>query len=453
MKNSSLIHELLVLLMQSPTASLLLDMLLKSTVLLLVFIGIGFLSGRYSSSHSRHLLWFFAFASLALLPLLPQLNALVTAETNPATALFYVTVLPLSVTPETAVNWELMLISAYFLPFTWLLLRLLTAMLRLRIIRRDSLPVQDKQLLALLQTIRQQMGITREVQLCYSNHIESPISFGLFSPQIMLPEQAKSWPAPVVTDVLLHELCHIHRLDWPSMLFSYLVTSVYWLNPLTWLVLKKINIEAENSCDSAVLQTGRSDTDYAESLLHVAKSCIHGSHQKHAHLLLSQNMLDKNTLAIRVTRILEENPMKASDYKREFKKTAVSLSLLSAALLTVIGATQIVSAQTPRQPDPQSRPNVEITPVHSEIPYYPRSAAEAGIEGWVQVRFTVNEDGSVDANTIEVVDYEPSEVFNASAMDATTRFQFSPRIRDGLAVAVPNVQYVFRYQLQAPVED
>ncbi|MEX2130412.1 MAG: M56 family metallopeptidase [Pseudohongiellaceae bacterium] len=452
MEISSLFNDWLALAMTSPATSLLFDLFLKSTVLLLVFLGIGYVVRSYFSSRSRHLLWFHALASLALLPVLPQMTAFIGPEISSAPALFYVTVLPSSVTPATAVNWEVVIIAVYLLPCAWLLLRLLTAMARLLIIRRDSLPVQNIQLLAQLQTTRQQLGISRDVTLRYSNKIESPLSFGVFAPQIILPTQAESWSASVVADVLIHELCHIRRLDWPSMVFSYLVASVYWLNPLVWLVLKKINNEAENSCDTAVLQAGRSETGYAESLLRVAKACIHANRHKHA-LVLAQSMLDKNTLTFRITRILEENVMKASDYKQEFKKAAVFLSLLSAGLLTAVGATQIVSAQTPWQPDTEQKADVEMLPLHSEIPNYPRSAAEAGIEGWVLVRFTVNAEGSVDTGSIEVVDYEPSEVFNVSAMDATTRFLFSPRVRDGQAVAVPNVQYVFRYQLQAPVEE
>ncbi len=453
MENASLLNDWLALVMASPALGLLFDLFLKSTLLLLVFLGIGFVAGAHLSSRSRHLLWLYALASLALLPVLPQMAAFVAPEISSAPAIFQITVNPLTVAPAASIDWELIALTVYLLPCAWLLLRLLAALARLLVVRRNSQLVQDAQILVQLQDARAQLGISRSVALRYSNKIESPISFGVFAPQIILPAESRSWSASVVTDVLIHELCHIHRLDWPSMLFSYLVASVYWLNPLVWLVLKKMNNEAENSCDTAVLQAGRSDTDYAESLLSVARACIHANRHKHSNLLLAQSMLDRNTLKLRITRILEENLMKASDYKKEFKKAAVFLSVVSVGLLTAVGATQIVSAQTPRQPINTQINDVEMLPLHNEIPYYPRTAAEDGIEGWVQVKFTVNAAGSVDSGSIEVVDFEPSEIFNVSAMDATSRFVFRPRVRDGAAVAVPNVQYVFRYKLEAPVEE
>jgi protein TonB len=49
---------------------------------------------------------------------------------------------------------------------------------------------------------------------------------------------------------------------------------------------------------------------------------------------------------------------------------------------------------------------------------------------------------------VAVVDAEPADIFNASARRAAEKFEFSPRIRNGVPVDVPNVQYVFRYKLQ-----
>ena len=62
--------------------------------------------------------------------------------------------------------------------------------------------------------------------------------------------------------------------------------------------------------------------------------------------------------------------------------------------------------------------------------------------------FTVNGLGNVDEDSIEVVDAEPANIFDRSSMRAATRFKFQPRVVDGAGVAVPGVQYLFRYQLE-----
>lgn len=89
-----------------------------------------------------------------------------------------------------------------------------------------------------------------------------------------------------------------------------------------------------------------------------------------------------------------------------------------------------------------------MLPIVNVTPMYPTVAAEEGIEGWVQVMFTVDDLGRVPPHTIEVVDAEPSDIFNESAIRATERFRFSPRVRNNQPVAVPGVQYVFRYAME-----
>ncbi|MBT8147377.1 MAG: energy transducer TonB [Gammaproteobacteria bacterium] len=90
----------------------------------------------------------------------------------------------------------------------------------------------------------------------------------------------------------------------------------------------------------------------------------------------------------------------------------------------------------------------EMLPLVNVTPQYPTRAASRGIQGWCQVSFTVDGDGNVLEDTIVVVDAEPPNIFNRSSVRAAARFKFQPRVQDGVGVAVPNVQYVFRYVLE-----
>jgi protein TonB len=65
-------------------------------------------------------------------------------------------------------------------------------------------------------------------------------------------------------------------------------------------------------------------------------------------------------------------------------------------------------------------------------PQYPREALLKGIQGWVRVRFTIMEDGSVDDPI--VVESEPRRLFDRAAIRAILRWKFKPRIVDGKAV-------------------
>lgn len=88
----------------------------------------------------------------------------------------------------------------------------------------------------------------------------------------------------------------------------------------------------------------------------------------------------------------------------------------------------------------------EMLPLVNIQPTYPTRAAQRGIEGWCQVSFTVTASGGVE--NVVVVDAEPRGMFDSSSIRAAERFRFQPRVVNGEAVPVPNVQYVFRYQLE-----
>jgi TonB family protein len=62
-------------------------------------------------------------------------------------------------------------------------------------------------------------------------------------------------------------------------------------------------------------------------------------------------------------------------------------------------------------------------------PVYPDAARKRGIEGWVELAFTVQTNGSVDA--VEVRNASPAEVFDDAAMRAVRQWRFEPVERNG----------------------
>jgi len=74
----------------------------------------------------------------------------------------------------------------------------------------------------------------------------------------------------------------------------------------------------------------------------------------------------------------------------------------------------------------------EAIPVVAIAPLYPRQALIQGLQGWVKLQFTINEDGTV--SNPAVVAAEPANVFNQAALRAVTRWKFKPTVVDGKAV-------------------
>lgn len=90
----------------------------------------------------------------------------------------------------------------------------------------------------------------------------------------------------------------------------------------------------------------------------------------------------------------------------------------------------------------------DFLPLVAIAPQYPTRAAQRGIQGWCLVSFTVDGLGNVVEESIVVVDAEPASMFDRSSLRAAARFKFQPRVVDGQGVPVPDVQYLFRYELE-----
>jgi protein TonB len=65
---------------------------------------------------------------------------------------------------------------------------------------------------------------------------------------------------------------------------------------------------------------------------------------------------------------------------------------------------------------------------------YPTAAMRASQEGWVDVELTVGTDGAV--SNVAVVDSQPKHVFDRSAIDAVSRWQYKPASRGGEPITV-----------------
>jgi protein TonB len=69
--------------------------------------------------------------------------------------------------------------------------------------------------------------------------------------------------------------------------------------------------------------------------------------------------------------------------------------------------------------------------IKSVPPDYPPEAYRSRRQGWVEVQFTINVDGSV--SDAKVVNAEPARVFNTAALNAVRRWTFKPRMVNGKA--------------------
>lgn len=421
------------LVLHDPTVQLILDSLFKSAVILGITALILLSIRERISSTAAHLVWLGSLVCVAILPLISTLSISSSALFPNAQPIH---VIGVSLWAMDLVSVEELMPTRIVLGIYWsvvalLALRVLIAGYLLFRLHRQTVDLDDAEVKEQFNRIKTRLDIEREVQLRTSPAIASPFSYGLFRPVVVLPDQACQWQARVREEVLQHELSHIKRLDWLTLLMSQLLCCFLWMNPLVWFASKKLHDESEQACDSANLDSEQSRIRYAEDLLQLARQQKDTSNYS----LLVQPMYDGGELTMRIKNILEGK--KVSRLSRGLKFSLL-LSVVMISLATT--GVKLIAADT--------RSDGDYLPLRAVAPQYPTRAATEEIEGWILVSFTVRADGLVDPFSIEIVDEEPAGYFENAARRATEQFEFQPRVVDGLAVDVPGVQYLFRFHLQ-----
>ena len=113
---------------------------------------------------------------------------------------------------------------------------------------------------------------SREPRICVTSNRRAPLTFGIFHPTVLLPEDLPVGDVQFRL-VLAHELAHIRRKDCLRKLLLTVCLCLYWWNPLVWLMVWLANRDMELACDEAVLRALGPDCRkaYALALLDMAQ--------------------------------------------------------------------------------------------------------------------------------------------------------------------------------------
>ena len=125
---------------------------------------------------------------------------------------------------------------------------------------RESLPIQDKNILCMLYEIsltKRQMRF-RHIHIRSFDKISSPLTYGIFHPVILLPKKLlanleKKEAAEATKTIITHEFIHIKRMDTLTKILLVAVLAIHWFNPFVWLMYFLANRDIELVCDEMVM--------------------------------------------------------------------------------------------------------------------------------------------------------------------------------------------------------
>ncbi len=180
-----------------------------------------------------------------------------------------------------------------------------------------SLPVDNE---AVSQWLKAH-ALKRKIAIRQLDSIKAPLTYGIFSPVILLPKNIKWESGRKVTEeseeekgisgrhpdfipqelrlCLEHEFVHIKCLDGVTKLILTAALCLHWFNPLVWVMYIFANRDLELSCDEMVVRTlgEHVKSDYARTLIRMEET-------KSGLIPLGSNF-SKNAIEERITAVMK----------------------------------------------------------------------------------------------------------------------------------------------------
>jgi len=189
--------------------------------------------------------------------------------------------------------------------------------------RLQRQPVLDEDLIFELETACQRVGLRKMPLLSTSRQASAPMVYGHFRPHLVLPVDVRGWSTDAVGAVFLHECAHLRRCDWLGLMFSRVVTALYWFNPIAWVAAKQFRAECEAAADDTVILCGVKPGSYASELLRIATDI------QPTAIANSLALFEAGPLKKRIERILERDRSRGSVSPKAF-----GFSLIVSLILT-----------------------------------------------------------------------------------------------------------------------
>ena len=203
--------------------------------------------------------------------------------------------------------------------------------------------------------LRERLGITRQVSLYISHHIQGPLAIGIVRSLVILPVSALMALSPEQLEaVLAHELAHVRRADYLWNLIQTMVETLLFFHPAVWWLGRRLRQQRELCCDDVAVQSCADPLVYATALLRLE--------ERRSQRLSLAMALDGHTpwsgLSLRIARILGET--NGEQGPREL--VPIPLAVICAVFLLVLLPMPHLFAGLRKNMQPQTAPPAVSAP-------------------------------------------------------------------------------------------
>ena len=187
---------------------------------------------------------------------------------------------------------------------------------------RTSMPVSNTFVTQWLGEHR----LKRPIAIRQSDRIETPLTYGIFRPVILMPVKRDWENKKQLQYILLHEYVHICRFDIVTKLLSAFTLCIHWFNPMVWIMYVLFNRDIELACDECVIRKfgENSKSEYALTLISME--------EKKNGLMPICNNFSKNAIEERITAVMK------------IKKTTFAAVIMATAIVASVTTVFATSA-------------------------------------------------------------------------------------------------------------
>lgn len=266
-------------------------------------------------------------------------------------------------------DWQTGVYGLYLALAALLLVRFGFGLVMTRRLRRTCRPVDDPRMLAALRGETLAAEIRVAPALVEADALTVPLTLGWMRPSILLPAAWREWDDAEIAAVLAHELSHVRRGDYATLVLSSLNRCLFWFSPLSWWLDGHLRELAEQASDDSALRATADRTHYAEVLVGFFEALHNGRGRARWQAV---SMARTGRADRRIDRILADRTLSAPAKWPVLVGLAVltlPLLYLSAAVRpaekTTSSATLVAQATPPATPQPPTSPTRSTPPSKS----------------------------------------------------------------------------------------